>query len=68
VTFTISSREKLYSKIANFSTEESINYILNTLFSCYFSQNYEENLKNKIAKTIKIESKKRFTHLKNIQE
>lgn len=68
VTFTISSREKLYSKIANFSTEESINYILNTLFSCYFNQNYEENLKNKIATTIKIESKKRFTHLKNIQE
>lgn len=64
---TISSRERIYSKIANFATEESINYLLNVLFSCYFKQNYRENLENKISNTIQIESEKRFTKLKNIQ-
>lgn len=67
VALTISSRERIYSKIANFATEESINYILNVVFACYFNQNYHDNLNNKIANTIRIESKKRFTNLKNIQ-
>lgn len=43
-TFSISSRERLYSKISTFATENSILYILNVLFSCYFAQDYEANL------------------------
>lgn len=43
-TLTISSHERLYNKIANFSTEESINYLFNVLFSCLFAKHYEENL------------------------
>lgn len=41
-TLTISSRERLYSKISTFSTETSILYILNVLFSCYFARDYEK--------------------------
>jgi len=67
VVLAISSRERIYSKIANFATEESINYLLNTLFACYFNQNYQENWENKQRKTLSIESDKRFTNLKNIQ-
>lgn len=47
---TISSREKLYSKIANFATEESINYLLNVLFSCLFAKHYEENYRFKTSR------------------
>lgn len=47
-TLTISSRERLYSKISTFSTETSILYILNVLFSCYFVQEYDRNLEHKI--------------------
>lgn len=67
VVLTISSRERIYSKIANFATEESINYLLNVLFSCYFKQDYQVNLENKIANSLQIESEKRFTNLKRIQ-
>lgn len=47
-TLTISSRERLYSKISTFSTETSILYILNVLFSCYFVREYDRNLEYKI--------------------
>lgn len=47
-TFTISSRERLYSKISTFATEKSIQYILDVLFSCYFEQDYQGNLERKI--------------------
>lgn len=40
---TMSSKERLYTKIANFASEESLHFILNVLFSCYFKDNYEEN-------------------------
>lgn len=40
---TISSRERLYSKISNFATEESIDYLLDLLFSCYYAREYEKN-------------------------
>ena len=51
---TISTRERLYTKISNYSTEESIHYILNVLFSCYFAKDYERNYEYKIqtAKTL----------------
>ena len=47
-TLTISSRERLYSKISTFSTETSILYILNVLFSCYFVREYDQNLERKV--------------------
>lgn len=42
-TLSISSQEKLFSKISTFATETSINYILNILFSVYFARNFEKN-------------------------
>lgn len=47
-TFSISSRERLYSKISTFATEKSIQFILDILFSACFTLSYRENLKNKI--------------------
>ncbi|WP_025092719.1 MurR/RpiR family transcriptional regulator [Bacillus safensis] len=67
VTLTISSRERLFSKIANYSTEESVNYLFNVLFSCYFQGDYKENLQNKITTSKQIEEK-RYTHIKEIQD
>jgi len=55
-TFTISSRERLYSKISTFSTESSILYILNVLFSCYFSRNYQANLDYKLDASRQLEA------------
>ncbi len=45
---TLASRERLYSKIANFATEESLNYLLNLLFSCFFAEDYKTNLARKL--------------------
>lgn len=47
-TFSISSRERLYSKISTFATEKSIQFILDILFSACFSLSYEKNLDVKI--------------------
>lgn len=44
----ISSKERLYSKISNYSTEESIMLVLNLLYSTVFSLNYEKNMERKI--------------------
>lgn len=54
VTLNITTREKSFSKIANFSSLASINIILDILYSCLFSLNYQKNLdyKLKIAKEI----------------
>lgn len=54
-TLTISSRERLYDKISTFSTETSILYILNVLFSCYFLQDYGRNLEYKIENGLRLE-------------
>ncbi len=43
-TLTLASRERLYNKIANYATEESLSYILNVIFSCLFARNYSRNL------------------------
>ncbi len=47
-TLSISSQEKLFSKISTFATETSILYILNVLFSVYFARNFQENFKMKV--------------------
>ncbi len=41
--FSMSSRERLYSKISGFTTEMSLITILNALFSCVFAKDYEKN-------------------------
>lgn len=62
----ISTREKLYSKIANFSINDSICYILDVLYSCTFSLNYDENLRYKIETSKRIDP--RFSSLDIISE
>ena len=44
----VSTREKLYSKIAGFSSQESIHLILNILYSCYYARNYKTNWDTRI--------------------
>lgn len=53
-TLSITSREKLYSKIATYSTNNSIHLILDILYSCLFKMNYNYNLeyKTNISKNI----------------
>jgi DNA-binding MurR/RpiR family transcriptional regulator len=63
----ISSRERLYTKISNFSTEESILIILNVLFSCYFARNYEKNLRYKTENSRTLEIS-REASLKEMKE
>lgn len=45
----ITSREKLYSKIATFSSNISIEFILDILYSCVFKFNYKKNLDYKTS-------------------
>ena len=64
---TMSSRERLYSKIANYATEESLNYILNVLFSCCFASQYKQNLEFKI-KNSRLLEQERVTMMKEMQD
>lgn len=59
----IASRERLYSKIANFSTEESIRFILNVLYAKLFSLNYDENLQTKINDSRHLEGLRKTTFM-----
>lgn len=56
---TISSRERLYSKIANFATEQSMIYIFNVLFACCFKKEYKNNLLYKIDNSKKLEESRK---------
>lgn len=58
VVLNISSKEKLYSKIANFATQESVLFLLDTLFAKVFALNYETNKEKKIANSKALESKR----------
>lgn len=51
----ISTREKLFSKIANYTSEHSVSLLLDILYSCYFRLNYQENLDHKIKYAKKVE-------------
>ena len=44
----IGSREKIFTKIAPFSSQISMEYLLNLIFSCIFQKDYDENIYNKI--------------------
>lgn len=48
VTLRMSSREFLYNKIGDYSTTQSIKCILDILYSCIFSLEYDKNLEYKI--------------------
>lgn len=52
---TISSRERLYSKISNFTSEESIIHIFNLLYSCCFARNYDKNYAHKVQNSQELE-------------
>lgn len=55
---TMSSREKLYSKIATFATEESISLLLNALYACYFARDYDRNFARKVSASRIIEQQR----------
>ena len=63
----MSTREKLNSKIAPFSTEYSLSLILNILYSGVFSRNYDSNYEIKVKRTKEIE-KNRFSSSDILQE
>lgn len=44
VALRITTRERLYSKIATFVNDAAITYVLDVLYACLFSQDYEKNL------------------------
>ena len=48
VALSVTTREKLYSKISGYSNELSIKLILDILYSCVFKEDYQKNLENKI--------------------
>lgn len=64
---TMSSKERLYTKISNFATEESIQYILNILFSCFYARNYRKNNSFKL-RTSHILENQRKTSLNRMKE
>lgn len=43
----MTTREKLYSKIASFSSNDSIYFLLDILYACVFSKDYKNNLEYK---------------------
>lgn len=45
----ITTRERLYSKIANYSINSSISFLLDVLYSCVFAEDYEKNLNHLIT-------------------
>lgn len=47
-TLRMTTRERLYSKIANFTINSSICYLLDVLYSCIFAEDYQKNLNHLI--------------------
>lgn len=45
----IGSREKIFTKIAPFASQASMEYLLNVIFSCVFQRDYEQNIQNKVS-------------------
>lgn len=59
--FMISTREKLYFKIASFATEESISVILDALYASYFAADYNAHLEHKRQASQRIETRRSRT-------
>ena len=53
VKLSLTTREKSYTKIAGFSTIESISLVLDILYSCYFASNFDNHFayKTKVAES-----------------
>ena len=64
---TMSSKERLYTKISNFATEESIQYILNCLFSCYYARDFQKHNLSKLHNSKVLEAG-RLAVLKQMQD
>lgn len=45
----IGSREKIFTKIAPFASQASMEYLFNIIFSCLFQKDYEDNIQTKIS-------------------
>lgn len=43
------SREKIFTKIAPFASQASMEYLFNIIFSCIFQKDYDENINTKIS-------------------
>lgn len=67
-TLSISSYERLYSKISTFGTENPILFILNVLFSICFAADYDANLERKIGTARELESTRRVTNEQALKE
>lgn len=64
---TISSRERLYSKISNFTTEESIMHLFNLLYANCFARSFDQNYTHKVYNSKRLEYR-RNASLYNMQE
>ncbi|MEY8445108.1 MurR/RpiR family transcriptional regulator [Enterococcus ratti] len=53
----ITTRERLYSKISNFTINTSICYLLDVLYSCIFAENYQKNLTHLIKIGQKVDTR-----------
>ncbi|MBO0413468.1 MurR/RpiR family transcriptional regulator [Enterococcus hulanensis] len=54
----MTTRERLYSKIANFTINSSICYLLDVLYSCVFAEDYQKNLNHLIAISELVDNRK----------
>lgn len=64
----ICTREKQYSKIATFTTDSSIAYLLDVVYSCMFALNYDKNLQLRIDAARAIEQGRGQTTVGIIRE
>lgn len=55
ISFILCTREDKFKKIGNFSTEESILFILNTIYAAYFKKDFFSNYVKKVSLASKLE-------------
>lgn len=53
----IGSREKIFTKIAPFASQISMEYLFNVIYSCFFQKDYDENIRHKISYDKKYDSR-----------
>lgn len=51
----VTTRERLYSKVGNFSTNVSVQLLLDILYSCYFAADFDKNWNTRLDIAHKIE-------------
>ena len=54
----MTTRERLYSKIGNFTINSSICYLLDVLYSCIFAEDYQKNLNHLIEVSELVDKRK----------